>query len=225
MGSRWGRPVVLRGSGTPETSATARNAPVCRRPKGRCAGSNEVGGCYSGRACHCHRQEVPAVIPGGALSSRSGEVGVQPETVPTGAVEKNLGVLPGVMGSPPESRQDEPRQVGGTRRPASAAGSDGDHDCHGDGGPFWGLPGLHIAVPHPGFPLSFRAIPRRSRRPSFWECCRFFSGPGGQGALVGRGGILGTGLTERGRQQEFSPGDWDIESGLAERVGVEEFLP
>ena len=125
--------------------------------------------CHSvGTACHCHRQEVPAVIPGG---------------------------------------------------------SDGDHDCHGDGGPFWGLPGLHIAVPHPGFPLSFRAIPRRSRRPSFWECCRFFSGPGGQGALVGRGGILGTGLTERGRQQEFSPGDWPIESGLIERGGVEEYFP
>ena len=144
---------------------------------------------------------------------------------PNGRRGEDLGVLPGVMGSPPESRQDEPRQVGGTRRPASAAGSDGDHDCHGDGGPFWGLPGLHIAVPHPGFPLSFRAIPRRSRRPSFWECCRFFSGPGGQGALVGRGGILGTGLTERGRQQEFSPGDWPIESGLIERVGVEEYFP
>ena len=162
MGSRWGLPVVLadglatprvlRGSGTPETSATARNAPVCRRPKGPLLrGSNEVGGCYSGTACHCHRQEVPAVISGGALSSRSGEAGGQPETVPTGAVEKNLGVLPGVMGSPPESRQDEPRQVGGTRRPASAAGSDGDHDCHGDGGPFWGLPGLHMRSRIRGF--------------------------------------------------------------------------
>ena len=142
-----------------------------------------------------------------------------PETVPTGAVEKNLGVLPRVMGSPPESRQDEPHQVGGTRRSSISRRQSRR------GGPFWGLPGLHIAVPHPGFPLSFRAIPRRSRRPSFWECCRFFSGPGGQGALVGRGGILGTGLTERGRQQEFSPGDWDIESGLAERGGVREFFP
>ena len=68
----------------------------------------------------------------------------------------------------------------------------------------------------------FRAGPGALR---FGSAAGSFRAREGRVALVGRGGILGTGLTERGRQQEFSPGDWPIESGLAERGGVEEYFP